>query len=71
MGECNISPVPFNAPVGSMGFGAMEGLDPYIKTVGATHSTSRSVPWGFGSMKGIDPYIETVGATHSTKPYGF
>ena len=37
-------PVPFNVPIGSGGFGSMEGIDPYIETGGATHSTYRSVP---------------------------
>ena len=36
--------VPFNVPFGSGGFGSMEGIDPYIETFGASHSTYRSVP---------------------------
>ena len=38
-----IFPVPFNAPIGSVGFGSMEGIDPYIETGGAYHSTYRVV----------------------------
>ena len=41
--EMLIYPVPFNLPVGSVGFGSMEGIDPYIETVGAFHSTYRVV----------------------------
>ena len=42
-GEMLIYAVPFNAPVGSVGFGSMEGIDPYIETIGACHSTYRVV----------------------------
>ena len=58
----------------------MKGIDPYIKTIGACHSTYRVVAWGFGRLgsryygcgiftalpNGIAPYIETVGASYST-----
>ena len=44
----------------------MEGIDPYIETIGACHSSYRVVARGFGSMEGIDPYIKTGGACHST-----
>ena len=43
-------PVPFNVPIGYVGFGSMEGIDPYIKTIGACHSTYRVVAWGCGRL---------------------
>ena len=43
MGECCIYPVPFNVPICFPGFGSMEGIDPYIETIGAFHSTYRVV----------------------------
>ena len=42
----------------------MEGIDPYIETVGACHSLYRVVAWGLRVDVGIDPYIETIGACH-------
>ena len=32
------------------GYGSMEGIDPYIETVGAFHSTYRVVAWGCGRL---------------------
>ena len=43
--------VPFNWAGGFGGFGSMEGIDPYIETVGACHSTNRVVSWGFGYVQ--------------------
>ena len=53
--EMLIYPVPFNLPVGSVGFGSMEGIDPYIETIGACHSTYSSVSVRFGRL-GSRPY---------------
>ena len=43
-------PVPFNGAGGFVGFGSMEGIDPYIETVGAFHSTYPVVSWGCGRL---------------------
>ena len=52
-GEMLFYPVPFNVPVGYVGFGSMKGIDPYIKTnANCKNKLSISVLEGYQSDLG-------------------
>ena len=54
-----IYPVPFNVPGGSVGLRVDVGIDPYIETFGACHSSHGVVAWGFGRLVAA-PTVSTL-----------
>ena len=58
-------PVPFNIQGGCVRLRVDVGIDPYIETVGACHSTYRSVPVRFGRLVAA-PTGGAGGAFHSS-----
>ena len=38
----------------------MEGIDPYIETIGACHLTYRSVPWASGRWRASTPTLKPL-----------
>ena len=49
-GEMSIYPVPFNVQVCRVGVRVDVGIDPYIETIHACHSTHRVIAWGCGRL---------------------